>query len=487
MRFARQLGVVLETYLTRPAFIIIVLVGLASLGIIYGIGRWGYHVEFGLAIFLVTVVLYTLPVAMALAFIVMFFLHVRQQLRGTLAALTPEFRGAHLIVAGLIFFGIVLGITAIYYDRNVGQTPWNFYSLSFFGVFLVVWTFMTLAALASIESPWWLLELIPLMIALVASRHIQYYLDLFVLDFHGYTSNSSFYRLSPQWQNRLIVDRTIEAHYVWFARVVIIALNAIAMAFVSWRAKPLTNTPWSLRMIDKALARLSRPKKLVEISSHRPLATLLRRASHRRFAVHDPRMGWGIAGSVAGLCTLITLLVGHDPRHLTTVAQSLVLASVIPGAVVAAGWRERWPSLGYESLLPSRRDQFAIEMALAMAIDLAEFWIAGWLGALVPLLIWEPGMVLSHGFLLSVAASGLMQVLLFGGALLAARWRTGIVFGAIMLMLLMLAIFVPMLETWSDHPSLKPAGLLIVAVVEMGAGLVMAITGHAFWTRGEFA
>lgn len=182
---------------------------------------------------------------------------------------------------------------------------------------------------------------------------------------------------------------------------------------------------------------------------------------------------------------LLALLFGRDREH-TEVMCCLVMATVIPGAIVAASWRERWPSLAYESLYPAGKDQFISEIAVAVAVDLAEFWLAAFVAALVALAIVAPRLLVSPLVGVGFLASGMMQVPVFGVTLLMSRRQAGVVSAGLMV-LVMLAQLVPLLETWSDHPALKPAGLLLVALAEMAFGILLALAGYANWRRAELA
>ncbi|HSZ54525.1 MAG TPA: hypothetical protein VK797_02615 [Tepidisphaeraceae bacterium] len=476
MRLAKQIGVVLGTYLTRPAFVILAIAEVIGLAVTIGDMRWGYHIQFSVIVFLGLALINLLPVVACVMLIIMFLLQVRQQLRGPQAALTPDYRRPHQLVAGTLFLVIVLALTAFYYHAAPGRTPWNYYAVSPSALFVVVLTFMTLAALSAIGSAWWLLVLIPLIWAATTRWKFELLIKLFVQDFRN-VPPARFY---DRWMALM--------HRVWLVRAAVLIFDLAALAVLAWRVKPATTESWELRMIRTVFAAFGRRSGSVRAEArvaHEPLTSVLRRANHRRLAVHHPRFAWSVAGFLAVALLLLALLFGRDREH-TEVMCCLVMATVIPGAIVAASWRERWPSLAYESLYPAGKDQFISEIAVAVAVDLAEFWLAAFVAALVALAIVAPRLLVSPLVGVGFLASGMMQVPVFGVTLLMSRRQAGVVSAGLMV-LVMLAQLVPLLETWSDHPALKPAGLLLVALAEMAFGILLALAGYANWRRAELA
>ena len=476
MRLANQILVVLKTYLARPAFVILIVVGLVGLGLMRTAEQIRFGHGFSVLLFLGLMLINLMPFATSLTLIGLFLFHARRQLRGPEAALTPDSRRANLLVAAAFFFAIVLALTWFFYDTHVARTPWQDRAVSPTALFIAVLTVMTLAALSTIGSAWWLVLLVPMIWAL-QNRRFESLGNLLVQDF-------SHLRIPVRFSARaMALERR-----VWVVRIAVLIFNLAALAVLAWRAKPRTTEPWEVRIFRRVIAWLSgerRPLAIDVDSSHRPVTSVLRRASHRRLAVHHPRFAWVVAGSLAIVLLLLSLLFGRDRDH-SEVMACLAMVTVIPGAIVAASWRERWPSIAYESLYPARREEFVSEIAVALAVDLAEFWLAAFLAALLPLAILEPRMLLSPLVAAGFLASAMMQVPVFGACLLMSKRQGGIVTAGITA-LIMLAQLVPLLEMWSEHPVLTPVGLLLVALGQMCLGLVLAIAGYATWRRAEFA
>jgi hypothetical protein len=149
-------------------------------------------------------------------------------------------------------------------------------------------------------------------------------------------------------------------------------------------------------------------------------------------------------------------------------------------------WRERRPALGYESLFPTSRDDFVRETALAIAADVAEFWLAALLAGLVPIALWRPDLLTSPALAAGVLGSALMQVLVFGATFLAARSRSWAAYVAVLCSLIA-ATAVPLAMATSRSPTLTPVDFLLVALVEMTIGLALAAAAYVAWRRVDVA
>jgi hypothetical protein len=477
MRLRKQIRAAALTYMSRPAFVIIVAIGLAGLAATYALSRaeeyqpamrWSAPAVFVFMLLLLS------PSIMLLAFVIVFVVHVRDQLRGPHGALVPGFRPAHLIVAGAIFFAIVLGLTILFhrFDDN---------PKSFVGVFAIVLTIMTLAMLSGVGSPWWLIGLVAA-ITLVLDEHVWRYLYVVVCDYSRlweWAAQSPSLR-PGEWYSRL----RFEENLAWSIRATILALNAAALGWIALRAKPRTGPSASARLSDR-LAQIRIGRRSLAQGPHRPVTTVLARGWHRRFAVHTHHVAWNLAAGLAVVMALMFLLLPHDQRH-SSALLPLAMATIIPAAAVGIGWRERWPSLSYECLYPAGRAEFVNEMVVAIAADLAEFWLAATIAGLVVLAIWEPHTLLLPRFLASLTASALMQILAFGVTFLLVRFRAWPLYVVAMLLLLE-ATFVPLMQTWRDQRPSTPTMLLTVAVVEAALGILLAAVGRLAWGRAEFA
>ncbi len=165
---------------------------------------------------------------------------------------------------------------------------------------------------------------------------------------------------------------------------------------------------------------------------------------------------------------------------------ALVMLTLVPGVVVASGWRERWPALGYESLFPSGREQFVKEIAVGLALDLAEFWFAALVICVAVLAFFTPRLLLTPPFIISVLASAMMQVLWFGTIFLTSRFRQVVPYVA-SLIGVGLGILMPMFQFWENNRLLRIGSFLLIALAEMICGVVFLILGLGLWRRADLA
>ena len=178
------------------------------------------------------------------------------------------------------------------------------------------------------------------------------------------------------------------------------------------------------------------------------------------------------------------LQTGAD-RNRTWVLRSLILITIVPGSIASAGWRERRPAFGYESLFLATRETFVYSIALAMTFDLARIYGVVLPAALLPIAIWDPRLLLSGSTAASVTASLLMQVLFLGATLVLARFGSWPVWLGVMCACA-LATARPIVRVWPPHASLSAAQLLAVALGEMLLGVALGLAGFASWNRAEF-
>jgi len=160
---------------------------------------------------------------------------------------------------------------------------------------------------------------------------------------------------------------------------------------------------------------------------------------------------------------------------------TLILGSIVPAVAVALIWRVRSGTFGYESLFPATRPHFAIETALALAMDMAIYWEAAMAATLAPIVAWQPQalkMPITHASLLACA---MMQVLSVGAIYASARVRS-ILFTILILGVLLLADTVPLSLAWSsDNAPLSAGQLIVFAMVEMGVGAILILGACRSW------
>jgi hypothetical protein len=295
------------------------------------------------------------------------------------------------------------------------------------------------------------------------------------------------WRRADDLRNAYRTLRESEHTLVVSIRWIIALVNIIALEMLVRLAKP---RPAGTGIFEAArrtvqLLRAPRPLPVSRIVPGLPMTGLMGRGRHRRFAVHSHAAAWVFAlGTGIGLVILMLL----DDRTLshTKVSAVLVMLSLLPGVVVAAGWRERWASLGYESLLPSGRDQFVKEIAIALATDLAEFWIAAFVTELAVLCFFTPKELTTGAFVLSAVCSAMMQVLWLGAIFLTSRFRQLVPYVVVLLGTALFTV-IPILQVWSDPRITKLPFLVSIALTEMTFGGVLLLAGLGLWRKADLA
>jgi hypothetical protein len=147
-------------------------------------------------------------------------------------------------------------------------------------------------------------------------------------------------------------------------------------------------------------------------------------------------------------------------------------------------WRERWTNLGYESLYPADHAQFIQELLGATAISLAELWLATAVAVLPPILIYSPHLLATPMFLVTLVASAAMQFMVFGIMFLSALYRPMLPYVNV---ITILAQLIPISFAWADQPELSQRGLLVVAIIEMAAGILVTTFGYNTWRKADLA
>jgi len=177
---------------------------------------------------------------------------------------------------------------------------------------------------------------------------------------------------------------------------------------------------------------------------------------------------------------IVILYVSGTKGRQSAVLLALMLATLTPGLVSAAIGAERWPLLGVESLFPSPRRAFVREMGLVMAINFAEFWLAGMVAAVIAIAAFSPHEIASTSFGMTVVASALTQVLLFGGLFLLGASRSAVPY-LIGVSLLMIGVAMPLEMAWAPMPELSVQSLLRISVAEAVLGIVLLLFARNVW------
>ena len=472
-RFEGRYGQVLQTYVQRPLFRALP-VAAAACAALWGLAHsvdYALNGLLGLVAALATLFLVVGGVAAVVS-------HLRQQLRDGRSLLMPGFLAPHLLIAAGALLLLALGVPLAIY---AAESPAYGQRLSLTGLLALSFTLVTLAAWgASFRSPWLALLLVPVWFLLLETGAGGRLIEGLVFNYEEPiyphpTWEQMYYAHMERWTTVRVVLLVIDA----------LALTALGLRILSRRPGPRLKLRTLLFGEDDGFRPAAR-ERWAEVPTgdraRRQVTGLFSRAWQRRVAILAPGAPWLLAAVLAAVTLSIPLLVGHrtaDPH------QAMLLATLVP--VIAAGmsWRERREMLAYESLYPARRVEFARETAVAVATDVAEFWVASMAAAMLPLLVWNRDAFHTPLFGASIAASAMMQVLAVGGTLWAARARTW--WGFVMLMIiLVIALCVPLAMAWAPRPSITPPQLLWVAGVELAAGVVIAGCAYVAWCRGDF-
>jgi hypothetical protein len=445
-------------------------------------GQW----QFGIFGVLLGMILVLLTTSGALVTILFYFLQAREQLMGLRARMMPKGRTAHLIAIGILFAGITIAISATTWEKPISQEPskaephgyWE-PGVSPVGATVVVFTFMILAGYA-VYNPW-LLPVLATMLILTVRRHPYVWNTITEMAFWL----PEGYRGTGAW---LVVHR-LEVSNALYLRAVVFLLDLIALHGLVRLAKPKLAQRGVLNAaVLRILDRVSniQSTRAITTPAHEPMTSMLSRGRHRRFAVHGHKSPWVLAGALAVLYTGLLWLEGVNAPENSKVCMVIVMLTIVPGAVVATGWRERWPALGFESLFPSARGEFVKEIAVGLLADLAEFWVTAAVASIAVLAVFTPQLLLSRFAAASIVASLMMQVLWFGAIFLSSRFRQLVPY-ALLLAAVGISILIPIFEFWQDHTLFGPPILLVVALIEMSCGVGFALTGLDLWRRADLA
>jgi hypothetical protein len=462
MSLIHQIRVVLLSYLTRTGF------RWAAIGLISGfatffgaIGVWLLCKHFGYGQqdlrdwLLAPMGLSEIAIICSLgSALLLFFIHARQQLMGQSARILPTGRSANLIVAGMIYFAII-GLMMAWFAM-VNDPP-NFH---YFGVFLVILSFMTMIAIA-VSKPW--LIPLPLFAWWLCSKNL-WGMTIFVDVVINFGRNS---RPAPNGLVRQLWDEHIRV--VWVTRVALALLNVIGLFILEKLARPKPKHPSVFSKLRESTQR--EPSRQTYVARpHRVLSSHWARSMHRRLAVHD----WRATSVVAAAMCVLTVLLSIEFDRLAVPPTMIALLTVLPGALLAVGWRERWSSYEFESLYPATQRQFAGEMAAGLLLDAAEFWLAGAAAMLLTLLITRPQTLIESRFLAMLLGSAMLQFMWVGAILLIGQRRQTATFIA-GLVPFGVMVFMSFTSVYRSNPSELPTKFLVAAVIEMTLGLLMLV------------
>jgi hypothetical protein len=458
---------VLRAYLERPAFRVlaasiaadVLLLSVIGYAVWYDRGNVSLTGFFGELFEVIVVIALLGPYILFVVFAALMMQHLREQLSDPRAAFVPGFIrpqvvvGAVLLtavpVAGMVIF---LGIVHLFFELHGVVVP------QAVGALAVLMCALAVAAwMAAFKSPWLALLVLPLALLTLTSH--------FLMDLFGGMINPA--PSAPAWRN--------------FLPYSLLVLDAAALwALFRYLGGLSYRDPDGSRRLTRVGAR-PRGDSPISLRPHRALSSPLSRAWHRRSGVLSPAAPWLVAGSLGAVLLVAAYVFGGNSSDLL---RSLLLPTVVPGVVISLIWRERWMNLGYESLYPADREQFVQELLTATAISLAELWLATAVAVLPPVLIFTPHLLTTPMFLVTLTASAVMQVLVFGIMFLSALFRPMLPYVNVVTIL---AQLIPISFAWADQPELSQRGLLTVAVAEMIIGVLITSFGYSSWRRADLA
>ena len=478
----RQIQAVLMSYVNRRVYQLLLLLFLLGTLLSHRLPINNLPSRYWIASVLLEALLAALGPGSAITAVTLYYLQAREQLIGSSASLRPQGRTAHLLVIFAIIIAIAAVITSFFWQRpNVTR---DFYpGVSPAGVFVVALTFLTLVAWAAYQ-PWLLPVLAVVLILSVRQTPVHYFISRITVWWPEFSYSRVpegmrlTYRLLDESQHTLAVA----------LRWVIVLANIIALQLLARLAKPGPKPTGATLLIALRAAfrsiQSSQPSQVRPLLTPSKITSTLSRGRHRRFGVHSPAAPWILALGT-GICLSILMLIDDRILSHTRVAVTLIMLTLLPGVLVATGWRERWASLGYESLLPTGRAQFIREIAIALTIDLAEFWLAAMVVGIGVLFLFSPADV-TGPFFLSVVCSALMQPLWLGAIFLTSRFRQLAPYIVVLTATALLTIL-PIVQVWSDARISKLPFLATISVIELACGLILLQSALRLWRRADLA
>jgi hypothetical protein len=414
--------------------------------------------------------------------------HLLEQLADWRAALTPGFRGPHLLVAGVavLLVGIVL---------PVGASAWLRVSVPGL-VALVLTTVLAIACAA--RWPW---------------AAYAYVLAWFVTP-RGFLEGLLF----PQtWKAAVFSAAAIglDAALLVLLAVRFAALRGDGPPHAApfngklralstgdpasrYGAQPRNN--WFER-VARRRDRFTAPPRVIASAS------LVHRVNHWRLVTmggwRPAALGIGMGLFGAALLASLIFLQGGKPGEDFPLAGALLFPPLIaPACVCGLLLPRRWFTLSDELLRPAARRRFILEMGLALACDLLSVWL--WCTAACLLIAYTVFILGGYDatgpfrrgntFLdtLPELAAGIgwslaSQLLAFGIIVTVLRWRSGILSLLALLPVSMCFVF-PALLVWFMQ---KQIGLnyapLLAAVATFATGAALTRRAYSRWRRTEIA
>jgi hypothetical protein len=191
---------------------------------------------------------------------------------------------------------------------------------------------------------------------------------------------------------------------------------------------------------------------------------------------------WAAAALLAAFLTALPVFVDGGDKQ-ATVALGAVMSVLMPIFCVTATWMSRRRSMGYELTRPVPRERFVREFGLAMAADLAEWWLWMTAAALVPLLVWGPPLRAAD-VVAMIVLSAAEQVLAFGILATVLRLRSPHASeGSIMTSIIV--VVAPIMVTTSIPRT--PALTLMIAAGVAALGAALTYDAYRRWCEMDLA
>ena len=410
--------------------------------------------------------------------------HVRKQFELMRNILIPGNRIPELAVAGLVFVFIALLLTLFntiiaipqleFYDlyRYNNNDNWIFYG--FFGSLLLILGTMTASAWWAFFKPQRLALFLGIMAALIPIAiwdNLIYYFYQPILQ-HFYSSSN--YELAWDYTDFMASFISRAQEFFPFIFLLLLVLLGFRLARDTQRTK------------NRELTIKTELPFQTEVASRQPAAGFWKRSQLRRVSVLGPKAAWLVAGfSAAGL--LLLILPGDNSLWRNLIINvCFILITITPSIAIALMWRERWPLLSMEYLYPVRRPVFIHEMAMALAFDFAEFWVALTVVTLIPLTIFSPSVLWDPLLWIGLAASAMMQLLAYGTMALALSFRSW----AILLLALLLTLGWMIFPSASNLQVDSPLSVSIAihsALTALPVGVILAFVAYFRWRRMSLA
>ncbi|HEY8748317.1 MAG TPA: hypothetical protein VIM11_10105 [Tepidisphaeraceae bacterium] len=485
----RQIKVVLMSYATRAVLQLMLLAVLLGYGLFFGLEKLMsyYPSPYSSVVRALLETLVTLlTMGGAFILILLFFLQAREQLMGLRARLMPEARTAHLIAIGILFAGITVTVSSVWWERptNGFNTHWDWRpGISPVGQTVVVLVYMTLAAYA-VYNPWLLPILAAMLILGIRNSPVRNVIS----DIRIWYPDGKLYSEATRETSLLNVLHQLRTQNALYLRAIVFLINLIAIQVLVWLARPKRMrrgfAPAAMDHIMRSLS--SFQSHIVSVTPHVPMTSMVSRGRHRRNATRSQRAPWVLSGGSAVLLVGLLWLMGFHASENIRLCIVLVMITLLPGAVVATAWRERWLGLGYESLFPSGREQFVKEIAVGLATDLAEFWVAVAISSIAVLALFGAQALLNPSLIVSLVASLMMQILWIG-AIFLASWFRQVVPYVVLLTGVGLAMLIPLFELFQNHRLLGMRSFLLIALAEMACGIIFLLSGMSLWRKADLA